>query len=186
LLPALESHSRKKCGVDFGRCYNQFIALGSVIRDMLNPEMILIGESDARSGDIPEQLYTGVCDSNPRIQRMNSVIGSDQAMSGEDERNYKWGDNSGKSARLGRPGTRRTTGLTAYRTAAATDGASSGESASSRGGGNATNDCHRSHGYTGSHSRTGSGCTGSGCTGSAGASSTGCGPTSDCGGNHRG
>jgi UDPglucose 6-dehydrogenase len=35
--------------------------------------MILIGESDPRSGEILEKLYTGVCDSNPRIQRMNYV-----------------------------------------------------------------------------------------------------------------
>jgi len=74
LLPALEAHSGKKCGTDFGLCYNpEFIALGSVVRDMLNPDMILIGESDARSGELLDKLYTGVCDSNPRIQRMNFV-----------------------------------------------------------------------------------------------------------------
>jgi UDPglucose 6-dehydrogenase len=55
-------------------CYNpEFIALGSVIRDMLNPDMILIGESDQRSGDILEKFYIGVCDSNPHIRRMNYV-----------------------------------------------------------------------------------------------------------------
>jgi UDPglucose 6-dehydrogenase len=74
LLPALEAHSGKKCGRDFGLCYNpEFIALGSVIRDMLNPDMILIGESDARSGGVLEQLYGAVCDSGPHIQRMNFV-----------------------------------------------------------------------------------------------------------------
>ena len=40
---------------------------------MLNPDMILIGESDPRSGELLEELYKGVCDSNPRIQRMNYV-----------------------------------------------------------------------------------------------------------------
>ena len=74
LLPALEAYSGKKCGAGFGLCYNpEFIALGSVIRDMLNPDMILIGESDERSGDILERLYIGVCDSNPHIRRMNHV-----------------------------------------------------------------------------------------------------------------
>src|SRR5690242_14270519 len=74
LLPALERHSGKVCGRDFGLCYNpEFIALGSVIRDMLNPDMILIGESDERSGGTLEELYRGACDSNPRIQRMNYV-----------------------------------------------------------------------------------------------------------------
>ena len=74
VLPALERFSGKKCGLDFGLCYNpEFIALGSVIRDMLNPDMILVGESDARSGAVLEELYQGVCDSNPRINRMNFV-----------------------------------------------------------------------------------------------------------------
>ena len=74
LLPALEEYSGKKCGEGFGLCYNpEFIALGSVIRDMLNPDMILIGESDERSGEILEKFYTGVCDSNPHIRRMTHV-----------------------------------------------------------------------------------------------------------------
>ncbi|MGA3017407.1 MAG: nucleotide sugar dehydrogenase [Bryobacteraceae bacterium] len=74
LRPALEAASGKKCGADFGLCYNpEFIALGSVIRDMLNPDMILIGESDQRSGAFLERLYTGLCDSRPKIRRMNFV-----------------------------------------------------------------------------------------------------------------
>ncbi len=74
MLPALEKHSGKRCGPDFGLCYNpEFIALGSVIRDMLNPDMILIGESDERSGAILEEFYGGVCESGPRIRRMNFV-----------------------------------------------------------------------------------------------------------------
>jgi UDPglucose 6-dehydrogenase len=74
LLPALEKASGKKCGVGFGLCYNpEFIALGSVIRDMLNPDMILIGQFDDRCGAILQELYTGVCESNPRINRMNFV-----------------------------------------------------------------------------------------------------------------
>jgi UDPglucose 6-dehydrogenase len=74
LAPILEAASGKKCGVDFGLCYNpEFIALGSVIHDMLNPDMILIGESDLRSGELLEKLYKDACDNRPRIQRMNFV-----------------------------------------------------------------------------------------------------------------
>jgi UDPglucose 6-dehydrogenase len=74
LLPALRRHSGKRSPEDFGVCYNpEFIALGSVVRDMLRPDMILIGESDARSGGVLEELYQGVCESNPRIRRMNYV-----------------------------------------------------------------------------------------------------------------
>jgi UDPglucose 6-dehydrogenase len=74
LLPALEKASGKKCGPDFGLCYNpEFIALGSVVRDMLHPDMILVGQLDERCGAILQELYTGVCESNPRINRMNFV-----------------------------------------------------------------------------------------------------------------
>ena len=52
LLPVLEAASGKKCGKDFGLCYSpEFIALGSVIRDFLNPDFYLVGEFDERSGD---------------------------------------------------------------------------------------------------------------------------------------
>src|SRR5207237_5096689 len=46
VLPALENASGKHCGKDFGLCYSpEFISLGSVIRDFLNPDFLLIGES---------------------------------------------------------------------------------------------------------------------------------------------
>ncbi len=74
LQPALEEHSGKHCGEHFGLCYNpEFIALGTVIRDMLRPDLVLIGESDERSGEVLAGLYRTVCDSNPSIQRMNFV-----------------------------------------------------------------------------------------------------------------
>ena len=60
LLPALEQTPARNAARDFGLCYNpEFIALGSVIRDMLHPDMILIGESDERSGAMLEEFYTG-------------------------------------------------------------------------------------------------------------------------------
>jgi len=71
---ALERASGKTCGVDFGLCYSpEFIALGSVICDFLNPDFVLIGESDRRSGDILEKLYLRVCESKPAVARMNFI-----------------------------------------------------------------------------------------------------------------
>jgi UDPglucose 6-dehydrogenase len=71
---ALERHSGRHVGPDLGLCYNpEFIALGSVVRDMLNPDMILIGESDAKAGDLLESIYAGSCDNTPAIRRMNFV-----------------------------------------------------------------------------------------------------------------
>jgi UDPglucose 6-dehydrogenase len=74
VLPALEKHAGKRCGRDFGLCYNpEFIALGSVIRDMLNPDLILIGESDPHSGEVLASIHLGVCDNSPAVSRMNFV-----------------------------------------------------------------------------------------------------------------
>jgi UDPglucose 6-dehydrogenase len=74
VLPLLERVSGKKCGEDFGLCYNpEFIALGSVIQDMSNPDMLLIGESDPRAGSILEELYHTVCRNRPPVARMNFV-----------------------------------------------------------------------------------------------------------------
>lgn len=74
LLPVLETSSGKKVGVDFGLCYNpEFIALGSVIRDLLHPDFILIGESDPKSGGILEAFYRKLCDEHPSVKRMNII-----------------------------------------------------------------------------------------------------------------
>ena len=40
---------------------------------MSNPDMILIGESDPRAGEILEKLYRGVCTNQPSMARMNFV-----------------------------------------------------------------------------------------------------------------
>jgi UDPglucose 6-dehydrogenase len=70
----LEKTSGKRVGADLGLCYNpEFIALGSVIRDFLNPDMLLIGESDARAGDFLQSLYADVCENNPAVARMSFV-----------------------------------------------------------------------------------------------------------------
>jgi UDPglucose 6-dehydrogenase len=70
----LEQASGKRVGTDFGLCYSpEFIALGSVIRDFLNPDMLLIGESDPRAGDLLQSLYAQVCENKPALARMSFV-----------------------------------------------------------------------------------------------------------------
>jgi UDPglucose 6-dehydrogenase len=72
LRERIETSSDKRAGIDFGFCYNpEFIALGSVIHDMLNPDLVLIGESDAKSGEILAELYSSICNNNPKIKRMS-------------------------------------------------------------------------------------------------------------------
>lgn len=71
---ALERTSGRRVGQDLGLCYNpEFIALGSVIHDMLHPDFILVGESDPRAGDLLVSIYAAVCEHAPAIQRMNCV-----------------------------------------------------------------------------------------------------------------
>jgi len=70
----LEAASGKKAVTDFGLCYSpEFIALGSVIHDFLNPDLILVGESDAHTGELLEAFYKKVCENEPVIARMNFV-----------------------------------------------------------------------------------------------------------------
>ena len=74
IQPVLEAESGMRCGPDFGLCYSpEFIALGSVIRDFLNPEFLLIGESDERAGAALAELYAQVVDNTPAVARMNFV-----------------------------------------------------------------------------------------------------------------
>jgi UDPglucose 6-dehydrogenase len=71
---ALEAASGRRVGEHVGLCYSpEFIALGSVIRDLLNPDFVLIGQSDARAGDVLESIYRATCDNRPPVQRMNFI-----------------------------------------------------------------------------------------------------------------
>ena len=70
----LERESGKKCGEDFGIAYNpEFIALGSVINDFLNPDMLLIGEGTKKDGDVLQKIYEKTCDNEPSFARMSLV-----------------------------------------------------------------------------------------------------------------
>jgi len=71
LLPILERHSGKRGGVDFGLCYSpEFIALGSVIRDFLNPDFLLIGELEPASGAHLESCYRDIMPPSTPVRRM--------------------------------------------------------------------------------------------------------------------
>ncbi len=54
--------------------YNpEFIAQGSIIKDQLFPDMVLIGEADAASGDSIESIYRSICKNEPRFARMDRL-----------------------------------------------------------------------------------------------------------------
>jgi UDPglucose 6-dehydrogenase len=74
LIPMLEKETGWKAGKDFGVCYNpEFIALGNVINGLLEPDMVLIGESDPESGALLEDLYRRYTRNKCRIARMSII-----------------------------------------------------------------------------------------------------------------
>lgn len=75
VIPVLNKASgRKVTKRHLGVCYSpEFIALGSVIDDLRKPDMVLIGESDTRSGDQLEELMTTVVGVSVAKRRMSLV-----------------------------------------------------------------------------------------------------------------
>jgi UDPglucose 6-dehydrogenase len=71
--PALEKSSKKTCGVDFGLCMSpEFLRQGYALYDTLNPDRIVIGQYDQKSGDVLEALYREFyAEKTPPIIRTN-------------------------------------------------------------------------------------------------------------------
>ena len=58
VLKNLEERSGKKAGDDFGVCMNpEFLREGVAMEDFLNPDRVVIGSIDKKSGDVIEKLY---------------------------------------------------------------------------------------------------------------------------------
>lgn len=74
LIPILEKYSKRKLNKDFGVCYTpDFIALGSVIKDFLNPDLVVIGESNKTAGEKLASFYKTFCENNPPVYRMSII-----------------------------------------------------------------------------------------------------------------
>jgi UDPglucose 6-dehydrogenase len=72
LLPILERESGKRAGTDFGLCYSpEFIALGTVIQDFLNPDFTLVGEIDERAGGQLQECYAQILENDAPCKRMS-------------------------------------------------------------------------------------------------------------------
>lgn len=74
LIPLIEQVSGRKLNQGFGVAYNpEFIALGEIMRGFLNPDLLLIGESDRKVGDALEEIYKQTLDNKPNFARMSLV-----------------------------------------------------------------------------------------------------------------
>lgn len=76
-IPYLEEKTGKKVGKDFGLAYNpEFIAIGSVIQNFLNPDLVLMGISDKKTGEILKAIYTKTCNNSPYMA-LTSLINAE-------------------------------------------------------------------------------------------------------------
>jgi GDP-mannose 6-dehydrogenase len=61
LIPIIERHSGRRAGTDVPVCTNpEFLREGTAVADYTRPSYVVIGEFDARGGDLVEQLYAAV------------------------------------------------------------------------------------------------------------------------------
>jgi UDP-glucose 6-dehydrogenase len=49
--------AKESAQAEFSHGLQEFIALGSVVRDLLHPDMVLIGECDSKAGEMLEKAY---------------------------------------------------------------------------------------------------------------------------------
>jgi GDP-mannose 6-dehydrogenase len=68
LIPLLESSSGKRAGIDFGVCVNpEFLREGTSVQDFLDPPKTVVGQTEARSGDMVMALYEGLPGGRSRV-----------------------------------------------------------------------------------------------------------------------
>lgn len=74
ITPALEEAAGRRLGPLLGLCYcPEFVALGDVIANMRQPDMVLIGQSDEASGAQLLSLLRPVWTREPAVWRLNFV-----------------------------------------------------------------------------------------------------------------
>ncbi|MBI4181419.1 MAG: UDP-glucose/GDP-mannose dehydrogenase family protein [Candidatus Aenigmarchaeota archaeon] len=58
MIRILEERSGRKAGKDFGVCMNpEFLREGRALQDFLQPDRVVVGQLDPRSGDVLQRLY---------------------------------------------------------------------------------------------------------------------------------
>lgn len=73
-IPLIAKYSGRELNVDFQVCYNpDFVALGSVIHNFRNPDLVVIGQSSPSAGEQVESIYRRLCDNNPPILKMSII-----------------------------------------------------------------------------------------------------------------
>lgn len=73
-IPLIERVSGRKLNEGFSVCFDpDFVALGNVIKDFQNPDMVFIGESDPDTGAKWAATHARMCRNNPPVSRMSLI-----------------------------------------------------------------------------------------------------------------
>ncbi len=71
-IPLLERVAGLMIGQEIGLAYSpEFIALGSIVKDMRFPDLVLVGESDSKTGQLVSDLSRTVTHNKPEVRRMS-------------------------------------------------------------------------------------------------------------------
>src|SRR5262250_2497217 len=72
LIPLIESCSKRRLNEGFGICYvPEFVALGAVVKGFSQPDLVMIGESDERAGQLVEAIHRKICRNSPAFRHMS-------------------------------------------------------------------------------------------------------------------
>jgi UDPglucose 6-dehydrogenase len=70
-VPLIEKYSGRKLNEGFGICYDpEFVALGTVVKNFKEPDVIVIGESAGVVGDQVAEIHRKFCQNDPPAYRM--------------------------------------------------------------------------------------------------------------------
>lgn len=76
IVSMIESKTNRKLNEGFGLVYiPDLVALGTVIKDFENPDVLIMGQSSPRYGDIAEKVYSKILKNNPPVVRMSLIEG---------------------------------------------------------------------------------------------------------------
>lgn len=74
IINLIETNTDRKLNQNFGVVYiPDLVALGTVIKDFENPDVIILGESDSKYGEIAEKIYSKILKNNPPIIKMSLI-----------------------------------------------------------------------------------------------------------------
>jgi UDPglucose 6-dehydrogenase len=73
-IPIIEKYSGRKLNQGFSVCYDpDFVALGNVVKGFLQPDLVVIGETNVAAGAQMEAIHHQMCENQPVISRMSII-----------------------------------------------------------------------------------------------------------------